>query len=81
MMGKILGVALVGLTQFILWILLTIIISTVAELWFLDSTIDSVASSGEQSIILAQIANFTGGINLTQIFYSFILYFLFGYLI
>ena len=80
MMGKILGVALVGLTQFILWILLTIIISTVAELWFLDSTIDSVASSGEQSIILAQIANFTGGINLTQIFYSFILYFLFGYL-
>jgi ABC-2 type transport system permease protein len=81
MMGKILGVALVGLTQFILWILLTIIISTVAELTFLDaSSITNEMSSNEQSIILAQIANITGGINLTQIFFSFIFYFLAGYL-
>ena len=34
MMGKILGVALVGLTQFVLWILTYNIISTVAELAF-----------------------------------------------
>ena len=81
MMGKILGVALVGLTQFILWILLTIIISTVAELTFLDaSSITNEMSSNEQSIILAQIASITGGINLTQIFLSFIFYFLAGYL-
>ena len=31
MMGKILGVALVGLTQFVLWILLTFLISAIAE--------------------------------------------------
>ena len=81
MMGKILGVALVGLTQFILWILLTIIISTVAELTFLDtSSMANGMSTNEQSIILAQVASATGGINLTQIFLSFIFYFLAGYL-
>ena len=31
MMGKILGVALVGLTQFILWMLLTLILTSIAE--------------------------------------------------
>jgi ABC-2 type transport system permease protein len=81
MMGKILGVALVGLTQFTLWILLTIIISTVAELTFLDtSSLATEMSTSEQSIILAQLASVTGGINLTQIFLSFIFYFLAGYL-
>jgi ABC-2 type transport system permease protein len=81
MMGKILSVALVGLTQFILWILLTIIISTVAELTFLDDSIVATEiSNSEQSIILAQLASVTGGINLTQIFLSFIFYFLAGYL-
>ena len=81
MMGKILGVALVGLTQFILWIFLTIILSTIAELIFLDTAkIAAEMSTNEQSIILAQIANITGGINLTIIFISFIFYFLAGYL-
>mgnify|MGYP001381668769 CR=1 FL=1 len=81
MMGKILGVALVGFTQFTLWILLTIIISTVAELTFLDtSSMATEMTSNEQSIILAQIAQITGGINLIQIFLCFIFYFLAGYL-
>ena len=81
MMGKILGVALVGLTQFILWILLTIIISIVAELTFLDaSSMATEISSNEQSILLAQISSITAGINLTLIFFSFIFYFLAGYL-
>ena len=38
MMGKILGVALVGLTQFALWILLTIAIASIAELMFMDAS-------------------------------------------
>lgn len=81
MMGKILGVALVGLTQFILWIFLTLIISSIAELIFLDvSSMGTKINSTEQSIILAQIASVTTGINLTQIFFSFIFYFLAGYL-
>ena len=81
MMGKILGVALVGLTQFILWILLTIIMATVAELTFLDAnSMATTMSTDEQSIILTQLTSITGGINLTQIFLSFIFYFLAGYL-
>lgn len=81
MMGKILGVALVGLTQFVLWILLTIIISTVAELGFLDANVMATEmNSSDQSVILAQVAELTGGINLLQIFLAFIFYFLAGYL-
>jgi len=81
MMGKILGVAAVGLTQFILWIILTIIISTIAELTFLDtSNVGNNFNANEQSIILSQIADITGGINLIQIFFLFIFYFLSGYL-
>ena len=81
MMGKILGVALVGLTQFVLWILLTIIISTVAELAFLDANVMATEmNSSDQSVILAQVAELTGGINLVQIFLAFIFYFLAGYL-
>lgn len=81
MMGKILGVALVGLTQFVLWIILTLIISTIAELAFLDvSSMANEANNANQSLILAEVANITGGINLMQIFFSFIFYFLAGYL-
>jgi len=81
MMGKILGVALVGFTQFVLWILLTIIISTVAELAFLDVNVMATEmNSSDQSVILAQVAELTGGINLVQIFLAFIFYFLAGYL-
>ena len=81
MMGKIIGVALVGLSQFVLWILLTVVISTVVELAFLDvNSMPNEISAKEQSAIIAQIANITGGINLIQIFLSFLFYFIAGYL-
>ena len=81
MMGKILGVALVGLTQFALWILLTIAIASVAEIMFMDtSSMTSEINSAEQSILLSEISNLASGINLVQIFFSFIFYFLAGYL-
>ena len=81
MMGKILGVALVGLTQFALWILLTIAIASVAELMFTDtSSIASEINSTDQSILISKISNLASGINLVQIFFSFIFYFLAGYL-
>ena len=82
MMGKILGVALVGLTQFLLWILLTVIISTFAELTFLDPNIitNEISDDNNQSIILSQLISITGGINLTLVFFCFIFYFLAGYL-
>ena len=81
MMGKILGVALVGLTQFMLWILLTFAIATIAELLFMDaSSMTTELDSAQQSVLLSELSNLTGGINLMQIFLSFIFYFLAGYL-
>jgi ABC-2 type transport system permease protein len=81
MMGKILGVALVGLTQFALWILLTIAIASVAELMLMDaSSMTTELNSTQQSILLSELSNLTGGINLMQIFVAFIFYFLAGYL-
>ncbi len=42
MLGKIIGVALVGLTQFILWIVLTLIyITTVNSIFFKDQIADT----------------------------------------
>ena len=81
MMGKILGVSLVGLTQFILWIMLTIILSIIAEFTILDSSnIANNLNTSQQSMILTEITNITGGINLMQIFLAFLFYFLAGYL-
>jgi ABC-2 type transport system permease protein len=81
MMGKILGVALVGLTQFVLWILLTFVLAAIAEFAFMDvSSMTTELNPEQQSIFLSEIINLTGGINLLQIFISFIFYFLAGYL-
>jgi len=81
MMGKILGVALVGLTQFILWILLTFIF--IAVLFsFGGSLMPQVpqvpgTSSGNISEALAIISS----INLPLILFAFIFYFITGYLL
>ena len=81
MIGKIMGVALVGLTQFFLWIVLTIFISSVAELMFIDSSeISNSLNTADKSVVLQEVTRLTGGIDLVLIFISFIFYFLFGYL-
>jgi len=81
MIGKIMGVALVGLTQFLLWIVLTICISSVAEFMFIDSSeISNSLNAADKSVVLQEVTRLTGGIDLVLIFISFIFYFLFGYL-
>jgi len=81
MIGKIFGVAIVGLTQFVLWVLLTILISTVAETLFIDQEeVTNNLNSVDQSVFLNELSKLTGGIDLSLIFISFIFYFLFGYL-
>ena len=57
-------------------ILLTLLISTIAEFVFLDvSSMAAEISEQDQSIILAEISSLTGGINLMQIFLSFMFLF------
>ena len=58
MMGKIIGIALVGLTQFILWIVLTLTISTVAVSFFTNKEeikkSVTVAQAGQGAAQLSQ---------------------------
>lgn len=80
MMGKILGVALVGLTQFLLWVILTFIIIT-AVTGSLSPAMDSQplmqqVQDQETNAILDAIQS----INFPVMIGSFLFFFLFGYL-
>lgn len=91
MLGKIVGVALVGLTQFLLWILLTLIIvglfqsgaiftgNSAFEMLNQNDQVMQAASSGVDPV--AMVNEIIGGINITVMVFSFIFYFLGGYLL
>ena len=80
MMGKIIGVALVGLTQFLLWVMFTVALSALAEIVLLNDVLLEPSNNESQSLIIAQIKSLTSGINLIQIFILFLFYFIAGYL-
>ncbi len=92
MMGKIIGVASVGLLQFIIWVLLTIALVTVAQGVLLSSNdVQEVATqmSGGSAHMLEQAkqaANDTGmfaalnNVDIVGILVAFLLFFLLGYL-
>lgn len=94
MMGKIIGIALVGLTQFVLWILLTATISTVAVRAFTGdkelqkNTVSAVnaktgTSMGKQVADngpVAYIQKSMANLDLTKILLVFIFFFIGGYL-
>ncbi len=91
MMGKIIGIAMVGLTQFFLWVLLTVVISTVAGS-FIGEKVDVNAlqqanSMGMQATPTAspsqmqEMVAMLNGFDFAQIVVLFVLYFLGGYLL
>ncbi|MCF8347199.1 MAG: ABC transporter permease [Bacteroidales bacterium] len=92
MMGKIVGIAMVGLTQFLLWIILTLIIVGMVQLFFMGSDMASMqlpeaqagllnpATQSEGSNPMMIVTEILGSINLPVMAISFILYFLGGYL-
>ncbi len=92
MMGKIIGIALVGLTQFALWVILTFVIAFVAGKIIgsgVDiSTLQQVNQLGMQTAVptsggnqLQQIFNLLHGFNFMEIISLFVVYFLGGYLL
>jgi len=82
MMGKIIGVALVGLTQFILWIVFTFALASLAELLlFSPNELISQANSAENTEMMSKITSLVGGINFIQIMLCFMFYFMSGYLL
>ncbi len=89
MMGKIIGIALVGLTQFLLWIILTLIISNIAGFALFGTSISNLqagaqlqgaSTSGAQQAMMTVFQGLQG-INLIEIVSYFIFYFLGGYLL
>ena len=93
MMGKIIGIALVGLTQFLLWIVLTIGIYFVASGLLIGPEVLSPSgtvmteeisqiteTTGGQDIMLEAV-NMVQSINFGAILWSFLFYFVFGYLL
>lgn len=94
MMGKIIGIALVGLTQFILWIVLTFTITTIATTVLMDKTdIKKITTSAQANQIKAgadiatqaqdpmvDIQKSLAGLDISKIVFVFIFFFLGGYL-
>ncbi|MFD0941829.1 ABC transporter permease [Pedobacter boryungensis] len=95
MMGKIIGIALVGLTQFILWIVLTLTISTVAVTVLVDKAdvkkIAASAQNGSQITTgtpavsaahgpMMDIQKSLAGLDFGKIVSVFIFFFIGGYL-
>ena len=88
MMGKIIGIALVGLTQVTLWIALTFILSS--SLSFLGNSPEDISQLTEQVSAIQntndvsafdEISTILSGYNFGKILSLFILYFLGGYLL
>jgi ABC-2 type transport system permease protein len=92
MMGKIIGIASVGLLQFIIWIVLTLgivtvfqgVISEPAGIDSITQTLPVGDTANEMTKTITQetssILSMLGSINFPVIILSFLLYFLFGYL-
>jgi ABC-2 type transport system permease protein len=95
MMGKIIGIALVGLTQFLLWIVITFSLSSAATMLFNNNKFDaqkitmqsSTANQAEATNEASNKADINtifenlDSINFTLILTCFLFYFLGGYLL
>jgi ABC-2 type transport system permease protein len=94
MMGKIIGIAMVGLTQFFLWVLLTVLISSVAGS-FIGGNVDVNAlqqvntmginvqapAANETQSMMREVYSMLNGFDFAQIIVLFVVYFLGGYLL
>ncbi len=89
MMGKILGVALVGLTQFVAWIVLTGILTSVLAISFGLQHTDTqalvqVQNTGKSAEILKMVSELffqLQGLNLGKIIFGFMVFFFGGFLL
>lgn len=90
MLGKIIGLALVGLTQFLLWIVLTMAIYGAVSLFLpvpeafstgsvMTEQIAEAQAQSEQQVVLQEVVNIVNSINLKGILICFLFYFIGGY--
>jgi ABC-2 type transport system permease protein len=92
MLGKILGVGMVGLTQFLLWIVLTIGLSQVASTFYSASPVKQkmeqmkkadpeAAKEVENASPMSEVNKVIESTNIPLVVGGFLFYFLFGYLL
>ncbi|MES2838512.1 MAG: ABC transporter permease [Bacteroidota bacterium] len=99
MMGKIMGIALVGLTQFILWIILTTGLTSISTSFVAQKMYDSAEIKKEQTFssnmpinaqqeiikktpdAVKEMYEMVDSINLPVMIFSFLIYFIGGYLL
>ena len=92
MMGKIIGIALVGLTQFTIWIVFTLILSGIGTALFGDGFSatampeslqmgQSVASDADSAEMITKVMSMLSGFDFVKVVVLFLLYFLGGYLL
>ncbi len=79
MMGKIIGVALVGLTQFLLWVILSIFIYHFTELIFFETTHDNIQIEKGKLIHISNTFSTILDVDIMRLVITFIFYFLGGY--
>ncbi len=84
MLGKIIGVAAVGLTQFVLWVMLTFAISSlVASVFGIEASASAQMGTQAQDVPMGEIDNIMSSLtslNFPVIIGVFLFYFLGGYL-
>jgi ABC-2 type transport system permease protein len=80
MFGKIISVALVGLSQFAMWIILGFVFILIAN-GFLSAEIDVTALKTSESAIPTEINDLLMALPLKSLLVTFIIYFLGGYLL
>ena len=88
MMGKIIGVGAVGLTQFLIWIFLGFGITTVVGSYFnvnqnesIVASVEADASQDEGAQFVADIFNSLDAVNIPLLLFAFLFYFLGAYLL
>lgn len=84
MMGKILGIAMVGLTQFLIWVLLGGAISLLVSVIFASNATETLQNMPQNPAEVKGVSSLMDAffsLNLGLYFVVFLFYFLFGYLL
>ncbi len=82
MMGKIIGIGAVGLTQFAIWIILMFMMQLTIPLIFPDlfTQVNATANNPATSSMIAEVTQGLSSLPISKIAFSFLFYFLGGYL-
>jgi len=80
MLGKIISVALVGLSQFAMWIILGFIFLLIAN-GFISTEIDMTNLNSNEAVLSSEIGSSLMALPIKSLFFVFLIYFLGGYLL